>query len=168
MSLIYCFFMAMSLALSQQPKQPPLKIAIISGNSTVVSGTDVWIKVSETNTSNQDLDDSGRWTEGMTLDPHFQYEVRDDHGKMVPIIKQPHPELGSLFSVRFRTIAPGQTLTQEQELTERYDMRKPGKYTIQVSRRISNNPKDDIKSNIVTVTVTPKDKDPARKNSKVR
>jgi len=34
-------------------------------------------------------------------------------------------------------------------------MRKPGKYTIQVSRGVSDNHMDDIKSNIVTVTVTP-------------
>jgi len=43
-------------------------------------------------------------------------------------------------------------------------MRKPGKYTIQVWRR---NPDYEIKSNIVTVTVTAKDKDPARASPKV-
>jgi len=66
--------------------------------------------------------------------------------------------------VTFRIIARGETLTQEQRVSALYDMRKPGKYEIQVWKR---NPDYDIKSNIVTVTVTPNGKDPARKN-KVR
>ena len=48
-----------------------------------------------------------------------------------------------------------------------YDMRKPSMYTIQVSRGVSGNPKDDIKSNIVTVTVTPNGNVPARKSGVV-
>jgi len=58
----------------------------------------------------------------------------------------------------------GETITQPQPVSALYDMRKPGKYTIQVWRR---NPEYDIKSNIVTITVTPKDKEPASKPGKV-
>ena len=68
-------------------------------------------------------------------------------------------------SVIFRTIRAGETLTQNQRVSALYDMRKPGKYTIQMWRR---DPQYDIKSNIVTVTVTPKDRVPARKLGKVR
>ncbi len=66
--------------------------------------------------------------------------------------------------MRFRTILAGETITQPQPVSALYDMRKPGKYTIQVWRR---NPEYDIKSNIVTITVTPKDKEPASKPGKV-
>lgn len=85
----------------------------------------------------------------------------DEHGKLVPQRTYPHPELGSLGSVRFNTIPPGETVTEDQEVSVLYDMSKPGKYTIQVWRR---NPKYEIKSNKVTVTVTPNGEDPARNN----
>ena len=68
-------------------------------------------------------------------------------------------------NVIFRTIRAGETLTQNLRVSALYDMRKPGKYTIQVWRR---DPQSDIKSNIVTVTVTPKAKVPPRKLGKVR
>jgi len=101
----------------------------------------------------------------INLDSTFRFEVRDEHGKMVPKRTYPHPELGYTGSVRFRTISREETYTQEQRVSALYDMRKPGKYTIQVWRR---NPDYDIKSNGVTVTVTANGKDPARKNGKVR
>ena len=94
--------------------------------------------------------------------------MRDERGKLVPKRTYPHPELRTGYPVN-RSISPGQTFTQEQRVSAEYDMRKPGKYTIQVSRRASDNPKDgEIKSNLVTVTVTPNAKVPARKSGKVR
>jgi hypothetical protein len=68
-------------------------------------------------------------------------------------------------SVIFRTLRAAQTFTQPQLVSSLCDIRAPGKYTIQVWRQ---DPNFDIKSNIVTLTVTPKGKDPARKRSKDR
>jgi hypothetical protein len=150
MQAFYGFFLAVSLALCQQSNNPPFKIAISADSSTVVAESDVWIKVSLTNTSNQDLDDSGGYFTGIDLDPNFRFEVRDERGKLVPKRTYPHPELRTGYPVN-RSISPGQTFTQEQRVSVLYDMREPGKYTIQVWRR---NPEYDIKSNIVTVTVT--------------
>jgi hypothetical protein len=86
--------------------------------------------------------------------------VRDEHGKLVPKRTYPHPELGFPGSVKFGAMVPGETTTEEQEVSALYDMRKPGKYTIQVWKR---DPDYDIKSNVVTITVPPKDKVPLRK-----
>jgi hypothetical protein len=156
-----------NLALCQQPKEPPFKIAITAESPTVVAEGGVSIKVSLTNNSGHDVNEGVAYMTGINLDTSFQFEVRDNHGRMVPKRVYPHPELAT-GSVRFRTISAGETYTQEQQVSALYDMQKPGKYTIQVFRRISNDPKDDIKSNILKVTVTPKDKDPARKSGKVR
>jgi hypothetical protein len=164
MTGFYCFFLAVSLALCQQSNTPPFKIAIAAESPTVVAESDVWIKVSLTNTSDQDVNEGVMYKDGINLDSTFRFEVRDEHGKLVPKRTYPHEELRT-GSVIFRTIRAGQTLTQEQRVSALYDMRKSGKYTIQVWRR---NPDYDIKSNVVTVTVTPNGKAPARKPGKVR
>jgi hypothetical protein len=168
MHVFYCLLLSATVALCQQSNNPPFKIAITAESPTVVAESDVWIKVSLANNSNHDLDDSGSYLTEINLDPNFRFEVRDEHGKLIPKRTYPHPELRTGYPVN-RSISPGQTFTQEQRVSALYDMRKPGKYTIQVSRRASENPKDgEIKSNLVTVTVTPNAKMPARKSGKVR
>lgn len=168
MTVLYCLLLFVNLTLGQQSSNPAFKIAITAESPTVVADSDVWIKVSLTNISNQEIKEGVGYISGIDLDSTFRFTVRDEHGKLVSKRTYPHQELGSPGSVRFRTISQGETLTQDQRVSALYDMRKPGKYTIQVSRRLSDDPKDDIKSNILTVTVTPKDKDSARKPGKVR
>jgi uncharacterized protein (DUF305 family) len=144
----------------------PFKIAITAENSTVVAGGEVSINVSLTNTSNHAVYQGVIYKDGIELDTSFRFEVRDEDGKLVPKRIYPYEELRT-GKVIFRTIRAGETLTQLQPVSRLYDMRKPGKYTVQVSRGVSDNPKDDIKSNIVTVTVTPNSNVPARKSGAV-
>ena len=164
MQAFYCLFLLVSHVLWQQPPQAPFTIAITAENSEIVAGADVSIKVSLTNTSNQDVYEGAAYMDGIGLDSTFRFEVRDEHGTILPKRTYPHPELAT-GSVKFRTISVGETYTQNQRVSALYDMRKPGKYRIQVWRR---NTEYDIKSNIVTVTVTPNSEDPARKPGKVR
>jgi len=160
MQVFYCFFLVVSFALCQQSNNPPFKIAITAEDSTIVAGAEVSIKVSLTNTSNQDVYEGVMYKDGIGLDSTFRFVVRDEHGKLVPKRTYPYEELRS-GKVSFRTIAAGQTLTQLQPVSALYDMRKPGKYTIQVSRGASDHRVS--KSNIVTVTVTLNGKDPNAK-----
>jgi hypothetical protein len=163
MTAFYCFVLFLSLGFWQEPNTAPFKIAISTDKTTVVSGADVVVDVSLTNNSNRDVEEGVMYKQGISLDSTFRFEVRDDRGKLVPKRSYPHEELRP-GNVNFRTIRAGQALTQAQPVSALYDMRKPGKYTIQVWRR---NPDYEIKSNIVTVTVTTKDKDPARASRKV-
>jgi hypothetical protein len=156
MQVFYCFLLSISFALCQQPNNPPFKIAIKAESPIVVAGSEVQIKVSLTNTSNQDVYEGAMYKDGIGLDSTFRFEVRDKNGKLVRKRIYPHEELRT-GSVKFRTISAGETYIQEQVVSSLYDMRKPGKYTIQVWRR---NPDYDIKSDIVTITVTPNDKVP--------
>lgn len=167
MTVFYCFLLFVSLAFSQQPNQSPFKIVVAVEDSTVVAGSEVTLDVSLTNTSNQDVSEGVMFKDATGLDSTLRFEVRDGNGKLIPKRTHPHPELAT-GSVKFRTISVGQTLTQRQTVSALYDLRKPGKYAVQAFRRISDNPNDDIKSNIVTITVTPRDKVPANKNGKGR
>src|SRR6266446_5719610 len=123
MQVFYCFLLFVNLTLCQQANNPPFKIAITADSPTVVAGSDVWIKVSLTNTSDHDLNEGVAYITG-NIDSSFQFEVRDNHGKMVPKRTYPHPELAT-GSVGFRTISRGETLTQNQLVSALYDMRKP-------------------------------------------
>jgi len=164
MSIFYCILLVMSLGFWQQPSQAPFKISIETEKSAVVAGEDVLVNVSLTNTSNQNVEETVMYQDGIRLDSTFRFEVRDQHGKLVPKRVYPDEELRSgSFSVH--SIPAGRTLTQSQPVSTLYDMRKPGKYTVQVWRP---DPVYEIKSNIVTITVTPKEKESARKPSKVR
>ena len=162
MPAVYLFVVFISIGLWQQPNTAPFKITISTDRSTVVSGADVLVDVSLTNVSNRDVEEGVMYKQGINLDSTLRFEVRDEHGKLAPKRVYPHEELRP-GNIVFRTIRAGQTLTQPQPVSAFYDMRKPGRYTIQVWRR---HPEFDIKSDIVTITVTPRDA--ARKHGKVR
>lgn len=137
------------------PSKAPFTITIALENSTVKAGEEVWIKVSIKNDSNRALDDSGGISDRTRIDPNLRFEVRDQGGKLAPKRIYQHPEIDTGSPLN-RTIAPGETLTLEQRPSTLFDMNKPGKYAIQVSRRASDNPKDgEIKSNQVEVTIIP-------------
>jgi len=144
----------------------PVKIGITPESSTVVAGADVVIKLSLTNISHQPLYEGVMYMDGIYLDTSFRFDVRDGSGNLVSKRIYPYEELRT-GKVIFRTIYAGETLTQDQRVSARYDMRKPGKYTIQVYRQLLYDPNDVIKSNIVTVTVTLNGDVPERKSGAV-
>jgi len=157
MKTISCVLLLVAFALGQKaPKdRAPFTITIAAQEPTVVAGSAVWIRVSIRNLSKSGLDDSGGFTyDG--IDPNLRFDVRDENRGPVPRRKQLHKGLWVAGEPVNRTIAPGETFTQEQQVSARFDMRKPGKYFIQVFRRASDNPKDgEIGSNMVTITVVP-------------
>lgn len=145
-----------TLALKQDHStRKPFTIVISCENPIVKAGAEVWMKVQLTNNSDQELDASGGFSDLTGLDPNFLFDVRDGRGHLVSKRMYQHPELESGHPVN-RTVKPGATLEQEQRPSRLYDMSRPGKYVIQVSRRVSDNPRDGaIKSNRIWVTVSP-------------
>jgi hypothetical protein len=133
----------------------PFTIRIEAGKPEVKSGSEVWIKVHLINTGDRDLDMSGGFSDSTGLDPNYHFDVRDDRGKLIPRRVYPHPELDTGKPVN-RTVKPQQSFTEDQRVSALYDMRRPGKYIIKVSRRASDNPKDGrIESNALTITIVP-------------
>jgi hypothetical protein len=140
---------------SDQAVQKPFSISISAETPVVKAGSDVYINVHLTNTTNHNLDDSGSIDNRIGLDPNLLFAVRDTGGKLVPKRVYKHPELTTGTPVN-RTVRPGESISLEQCVSRLYDMSRPGEYVIQVSRRLSDNPKDGLlKSNTTTVTVTP-------------
>lgn len=132
----------------------PFTIVISQEKDTVAPGADVWIKVTLTNNSAQELDDSGNVSRTTWLDPNLQFDVRDQKGVVVPRRHYEHPELdtGNLVN---RTLQRGESVTQEQRVSALYDMTQAGKYTIQVSMPVpGTSEKNIVKSNIITVTLS--------------
>lgn len=140
---------------SRGTKQP-FTICISMDNPVVTVGSDVDMRVELTNTSKWDLSAGGILNRDTGIDSQFRFEVHDEQGKLVPIKAYPHPELAGGNAV-VRTLKPNERFVETQGMGRLYDLTKPGKYTIQVWRQISNNPKNGaIKSNIITITVTDK------------
>ena len=153
--LLLCLASAIATLAQSHLGGQPFRIVIEAEHAEVKVGSDVWLKVSLTNNSDHDVDMSGGLNLSIGLDPNYIFEVHDDRGNLVPKRAYPHPELAPGMPVN-QTVKPQKTLTEEQRVSALFDMRKPGKYLIHVSRRTSDNPKDGlIKSNEVTVIVIP-------------
>lgn len=66
---------------------------------------------------------------------------------------RPYAFIGAVQEGIFK---PNGMQSGQQCLSKRYDMSRPGEYTIQAFRGISANPKDGVvESNIINVTVAP-------------
>jgi hypothetical protein len=79
-------------------------------------------------------------------------------GNTVGPLARKHPEIGETSNIWPCVLKPGEATTKDDNLiSELYDMTKPGKYVVRVSRFISGSRKEDgvIKSNEITITVTP-------------
>jgi hypothetical protein len=135
--------------------RPRFSIGLSAEAPVVKAGSSVYMKVHLTNTSNQDLDDSGSIDEMTGVDPNFLFVVRDSLGRLVPKKMYKHAELAGGHPVN-RTVRPGESMSEEQDVSRLFDMSRPGQYVIQVSRRASENPSDGVvRSNRITVTLTP-------------
>ena len=134
--------------------EEPFSIVISTDNPVVKAGSHIWIKVQMTNTSKEAIDCTVAAVNG--IDRRFQYRVvNESDGKRVPKIMSKHPELEGGGSFKLCTLEPGSTTTRDALISALFDT-SPGKYSIQVSRRVSDKEKDGtVKSNTITITVNP-------------
>lgn len=136
--------------------KPPDTLVITVNEPTFKAGSMVAITVHFTNMSKQPMDASGTFSDETGLDSNFLFDVRDPKGHLAAKRAYLHPELWSGHAILDRVVKPDETLSEEQDISRLYDMTKPGKYVIQASRAI---PKEMgggvVRSNVVTVTVTP-------------
>jgi hypothetical protein len=132
-------------------------IRIVARQDVVKTGSSIGVVALLTDTTNHKInfimvnDDMGG-------DNGYIPKVLDDTGNPLPlskygqlIIKGPRLQ-GRSGQIRLQ---PGDsTVPHEIILSELYDLTRPGKYTIQMER-IDKDSKVHVKSNIITVTVTP-------------
>lgn len=142
-------------AMPAQCQQRPLSIAISTPQSALKVGSEVRIEVTLTNTSNRRV-----LIQERNPATDYQIDVRDERGTAVPETdfgrKLKEPPVIPMNSRNFGMyLRPNESTKENIALSDLYDLSHPGQYTIQVSRAVSNKPKDGVvKSNTITVTVT--------------
>jgi len=156
--LIVCGIAAASCAGFGQSGKGPFTLTIGTDKPTVIAGSQVIIKITQTNTSDQAIGCASADSNGFQI--AFRHEVLDEDGKSVKIPGE-HHEFRD-FSWRGPcNLAPGESTSRDSRITALYDLRKPGKYTVQVSSQASADEKDgEVKSNTITITVLPADGPP--------
>lgn len=133
--------------------QTPFSITVSVPKTEIKAGSSVELMVLLKNTSDYDINTSSTYYTG--VDNGYQYDVRTERGAVVRPKKQ-RIKGPLLLSGRMSTLKPGESHESTTMISDEFDMTKPGKYVIQLSRPISGNPHDGVvKSNKITVTVTP-------------
>ena len=136
--------------LAQTMKSPPFKLKI-SAKQQVKSGRDIFVNIAQINISDGPVDCSSHVEDGANIT--FLYDIHDAAGHPIAPRDMSLPYPGSFQGC---TLPSGQTAQSDYLLTSMYpELERPGKYTIQVSRRISGDMKDTVKSNVVTIEVVP-------------
>lgn len=142
------------MAIAFGSAQQPFTIAISMDNPEVKAGSDIWIKIEMTNTSNHDIECSVAAVNG--VDRRFQYSVSKPDGTPAKRIVSKHPELEGAGSVKLCTLEPGGTAKTESLISRLFDMTAPGKYSVRALRGVSDKESDgSAQSNTLVVTVTP-------------
>jgi hypothetical protein len=86
----------------------------------------------------------------------YQYEVRDEQGAMAAKVVPRHLVGRSGQGI----LKPGNSIESGTWISAVYQFDRPGKYTIQVSRKEPGMPL--VQSNIITITVLPAPPPPAK------
>ena len=147
------------------PAEPKFSLTIKTAQGTVKVGSDVVVEAEMKNISAEDVFYSVFTGRGDgPVASGFTWEILNSKGKPVPFteyglkLNRPEPELGSGGYVPaagktiFGLLGPGKAIVEKMALSKEYDLSKPGKYSIQALR---SDGKTDVKSNIITLTVTP-------------
>ena len=146
-------------AQAQQPPSPTFSITLHAAQATVRVGAPVRMTITLTNTSKsvivvaQDKSRKGDFT--------YAVAVRDAERKEAPWTDYHRALKGEstatpmvvVSGVMPQSLESGQSMVDRLEINDLYDLRIPGKYTIQVERADSAS-KSLVKSNLVTLTIT--------------
>lgn len=148
--LLFCAASACVGAAFGQTARVPFSITISTDKPVVEAGSRVYIRVKITNTSDQPVDCTSAYTNG--LDRGLDYDVRNEDG--VSLLKPDiHPEHYPM-SLQDCSLEAGKSKEIESRLNWLYDLSSPGKYSVSVSRRISDDGKSGmVKSNTITITI---------------
>jgi len=142
------------LCRAEVAKRPPISIAITTDAAVVKAGSSVWIKVHLKNVSKHTVDASSSINDMIGVDPSYHFDVRDAFGGLAQKKIFEHLELATGHSIS-RSLKPGETIVDEEEVSRIHDMSRAGTYVIQVTRDISAKPKDGVvRSNKIMVTIT--------------
>lgn len=146
--------------------QPPFSLTIKADEATVKSGSPVWVTAAVQNISGHPLttvlayfkDKGGYVYKVSAVNEKGASAPETKHGRRAQGHETPEEESRDFYVVNSSsanyTFSPGETMKDRVEVTKLFDLTTPGKYTIQF-QEFDLDSNTMLKSNIVTVTVTP-------------
>ncbi len=159
--LLFSLFLLLIAAHAQQKPQsaqPSLSLTISVPETVVKAGSPIKLSITTTNTSDHDV---SYIVSTLGLSDVYVHDAAGALAPETPEGAQKHffspkhrPFAGSVFSARAHLEA-GAKQNVEVDLTKEYDLTKPGKYTVYVERPDPENKGNQLKSNTITITVTP-------------
>jgi hypothetical protein len=145
--------------------QPSVALTISADQDSVKAGAPVRVKAFLENKTNHDIP--------MALDASggkaFPLEVRDAQGNLAPETPLGYVWNGNQTNLDADRVSPkelsgnlvfgslkaGDRAKREMDVSKFYEMKQPGKYTIQARALDPENSSITVKSNTITITVTP-------------
>jgi len=134
---------------------PAFAITISPESGVVKAGSKVTVRATLVNKSTNNL----LFSDENIAELDFKADVRDSQGNLAPLTEyggsvmrnEAEPVIGS---AGYSFVHPGEAKKSDVVITKLYNLSQPGKYTIQV-QRIDDAHNIVVKSNTITVTVTP-------------
>ncbi len=145
--------LAASTMVQKHAAKPPFTLALSAEKTAATLGSDIWVKLCWTNTSDEALDSSANILDAENVDPSFHFDIVDISGRPVPRKVYKFPQTSG--HAEFGTLKAGESITYDVNLLRLFDLKQPGKYRLQVSRHVPETLGGGIiKSNLITITVT--------------
>ena len=140
----------------------PFTLTLRANKSTEVADSQVFVSAKMTNISDHDVDCTEAEIDGTLVS--YEYDVRDENGKPIDLRDKSLPYSSPGHTGKHWdkcNLEPGKSREIALIVSFRYDLSKPGKYSIQVARRSSTDSEgfragELVRSNTVVVTVLPK------------
>jgi hypothetical protein len=175
----FWFLVAMAIgafgAYAVQTPRPPFTLALSATQSTIRSGAEVRVQIALTNISDHDLV-VVREPRNDDADAHYLLDVHGEDGKPAPESALglalrgkdrnddelvpgkdglPHGRIYMRMSHNIQTtLKPGESLKEECVISRFYDLTLSGKYSVQLTRVVPDEPSGTVvKSNVVTLSV---------------
>ena len=142
-----------ALCQTQSAKEPPFSLTLSALTPSAEVGEQIELKIVMKNLTNHDLEYQLEVRNYQDRSNH--YDVWNASGKKLGPMKKKYPQLGDTFEAfPPHIVKPGGTETSGITITLLYDMTHPGTYTIQATRKISDEANAGVvRSNKITVSV---------------
>jgi hypothetical protein len=128
----------------------PFSLTISNDMGSVKAGKNVFIRIAEQNLTDNVLNCSS-WVTSST-DMSYRYTVKDSDGHTLTARRGADKMDGSY---RACELEANRSMSGEYLISWLYDLSKPGTYTVQVTRAVSNDESSPVvTSNIITIIIT--------------
>jgi hypothetical protein len=153
--ILACAVLSTAAKTEAQDAKAPFTLTLSSIAYEFRAGSEVTIEIAQTNKSDHTISCAYQGYAG--VNHKYQYDVRDEDGKLAEKVVRPNMELEP-DDYQPCNLAPGGSSLNSIKLSRVYKFDRPGKYVIQVSRFASSNADDPdyskVQSNTIIITIT--------------